>query len=132
PRDVRDLGHEPRAEEQERLGRFAERESAPFRLDSVIAAEHLRLDDELLAPDGSRRVEAAEEQLAHADAALAEPAERVFVEARIPVLCREVATHASAKLCRDAIRRLAEGRERLPSRVSRAGEHRVDRGAEEP
>jgi len=53
----------------------------PARLDAVLAAEHLRLCDELIAADRARRVEMPEEQLAHAHSALAEPAEGVLVEA---------------------------------------------------
>ena len=94
-------------------------------------AEDLRLDDELLAPDRARRIQTAEQQIAHADTALAEPAQRVLIEARVPVLRREVAAYATAELRGDPIGRLAERRERLPPRVSRTREHRVDRCAEE-
>ncbi len=38
-RDVRDLGEEPRAKEQERLGRLAQRQRPALRLDAVLAAE---------------------------------------------------------------------------------------------
>src|SRR5207247_9229417 len=80
-RDVRDLGHEARAEEEERLRRFTERQPAPLRLDPVLAPEGLGLRDELLAADRARGVEPAEEQLAHPNAALPEPPERILVEA---------------------------------------------------
>src|SRR2546422_6931191 len=75
PCDVRDLRHEPRAKVEERLRALAEREPVASRLDPVFASEHLGLRDELVAPDSARGVEMPEEQVAHADAALAEPAE---------------------------------------------------------
>src|SRR5438093_10533591 len=66
-RDVRDLGHEARAEEEERLRRFTERQPAPLRLDPVFPPEDLGLRDELLATHRARRVEATARQLAHAN-----------------------------------------------------------------
>src|SRR2546426_5917931 len=130
-RDVRDLGHEARAEEEECLRRFTERQPAPLRLDPVLAPEGLGLRDELLATDRARRVEATEEQFAHANPALAEPAERVLVEPRVPVLRHHVHADASTELRRDPVGRLAERGERLTPRVTGAREHRVDRGAQE-
>src|SRR2546423_13538216 len=76
--DVGDLGHEARAEEEERLRTLTERESVAACLHAVLPAEDLRLRYELIAPGRARGVEVTEEQLAHANAALAEPAERVF------------------------------------------------------
>src|SRR2546427_3308300 len=130
-RDVRDLGHEARAEEEERLRRFTERQPAPLRLDPVFAPEDLGLRDELLATDRARRVEATEEQLAHANPALTEPAERILVEPRVPVLRHHIHADASSELGRDPVGRLAERRERLTAGVTGAREHRVDRGAQE-
>src|SRR5438309_1261942 len=130
-RDVRDLGHEPRAEEEERLSALAEREPVPARLDPVLATEHLGLRDELIASSRAGGVEVSEEQIAHADAALAEPAERVLIEPRIPVLLGEVDAHALAELGRDTIRSFTQCGERLPARLPRAGQHRVDRRAQE-
>src|SRR5207245_6250215 len=72
------------------------------------------------------------EQLAHAHPAFAEPAERVLVEARVPVLRREIGADATTEFRRDAIGRLAERGERLASRLARAGKHRVDRRPQEP
>ena len=72
-RDIRDLGHETRAEEEERLRRFTEREAAALRFDAVLTPERLGLDDELLTADRASGIESAEKQLAHANAALAEP-----------------------------------------------------------
>src|SRR2546430_12019018 len=66
-RDVRDLGHETRAEEEERLRCFTEREAAALRFDAVLTPECLGLGDELLAADHARRIEPAEKQLAHAN-----------------------------------------------------------------
>src|SRR5437899_9443578 len=81
-RDVRDLGEEARAEEQERLGRFAERERPTFGLDPVLAAERRRLLQVFLATGTADRVEVADEEIAHPHPALAEPAERSFIEER--------------------------------------------------
>src|SRR2546428_10145058 len=130
-RDVRDLGHEARAEEEERLRRFTERQPAPLRLDPVFAPEDLGLRDELLATDRARRVEATEEQLAHANPALTEPAERILVEPRVPVLRHHIHADASSELGRDPVGRLAERGERLTAGVTGAREHRVHRGAQE-
>src|SRR2546426_715529 len=77
------------------------------------------------------RDQCKEHAVEHADAALAEPAERVLIEPRVPVLVREVHAHASAELGRDAIGRLAERGERLPPHLAGTGEHRVDRRAKE-
>jgi len=130
--DVRDLGHEARAKEEERLRPLAEREPVAACLDAVLATEGLGLRDELIAADRARRVEVTEEQVAHADPALAEPAERVLVEARVPILGREVDADALAELRGDAIGSLAESGQRLAACLPRAGEHRVDRGPHEP
>src|SRR5258708_37218802 len=75
-RDVRDLGEEPRAKEQERLGRLAQRQRPALRLDAVLAAERLSLLQVLLASGPPHGVEVAAEQIAHAHPALAEPAQR--------------------------------------------------------
>src|SRR4030088_1689422 len=75
-RDVRDLGHEACPKEEERLRRLTEREAAPLRLDPILAAKCLGLAHELLAADRACGIEPSEQQLAHANAALAEPAER--------------------------------------------------------
>src|SRR5687767_12702619 len=71
PRDVRDLGHEARAEEEEDLGRLSERELPPRGLDAVLAPELRRLAQQLISP-APLRVERAQQQLAHAHAPLAE------------------------------------------------------------
>ena len=89
-RDVRDLSHETRAEEQECLSALAERQSVPARLDPVLASEHLGLCDELIAPGRACRVEMPEQEVAHAHAALAEPPKRVLIEAPVPILIGEV------------------------------------------
>src|SRR5438128_7928194 len=130
-RDVRDLGHETRAKEEKGLRGLAQRQPTTLRLDPVFAPENLGLRDELLATDRARRVEATEEQLAHANPALTEPAERILVEPRVPVLRHHVHADASTELGRDPVGRLAERRERLTTRVTGRGEHRVDRGAQE-
>src|SRR5882762_1774719 len=101
-------------------------------LDAVLATERLGLRDELIAADRARRVEVTEEQVAHADPALAEPAERVLVEARVPVLRGKIDPDALAKLRGDAVGSLAESGQRLAACLPRAGEHRVDRGPHEP
>src|SRR5205814_8716741 len=106
--DVRDLGHETRAEEQERLRALAERQSVTAGLDAVLASQHLGLCDELVAPDRARGVEMPEKQVAHAHAALAEPPERVLVETPVPVLIGEVDANALAELGGDPIGSLAE------------------------
>src|SRR5213593_4948512 len=85
-RDARDLRHESRAEEEKGLRTFAERKPVAACLVSVLASERLGLRDELIAADRSRGVEVPEKQVAHADTALAEPAERVLIEAPVPVL----------------------------------------------
>src|SRR5205823_7610798 len=97
------------------------------RLDPVLASEDLGLRDELVAPDRARGVEMPEEEVAHAHAALAEPAERVLIEAPVPVLIREVDPHALPELRRDTIGSFAQSGERLAARLTRAGQHRVDR-----
>src|SRR5688572_33029968 len=130
-RDRRDLGHEARSEEQEDLGGLAERELPSRRLDAVLATELRGLAQELL-PAAALRVERAEQELAHAHAALAEPAQRCLVEPRMPVLIRHVGAHAAPELRRDAIRGLTDRRERAV-RLTRAGKHRRDRlGPEAP
>src|SRR5688572_30465056 len=85
PRDVRDLGHEARAEEEEDLRRLSERELPPRSPDAVLASELRRLAQQLIAP-AALRVERAQQELAHAHAPLAEPPQRGFIEARVPVL----------------------------------------------
>src|SRR6185503_18029871 len=89
-RDVRDLRHEARAEVQERLRRFAQRQPGPLRLEAVLATEGLRLRRVLVLSRAPRGIEMTEEQIAHAHAALAEPAERALVEAGVPVLIADV------------------------------------------
>src|SRR5258707_1095686 len=121
-RDVRDLGEEPRAEEQERLGRLAQRQRPALRLDAVLAAERLGLLQVLLASGTAHGVEVADEEIAHAHPALAEPAQRGLIEARMPVLLRHVGAHALEELGGDAILRLAHRRERLARALSRARE----------
>src|SRR5438876_2114364 len=131
-RDVRDLRHEPRAEEEEGLRALAERKPVAACLVSVLASERLGLRDELIATDRARGVEMSEKKVAHADAALAEPAERILIEARVPVLRGEVDADALAKLRGDAVGSFAESAQRLAARLPRAGKHGVDRGAHEP
>jgi hypothetical protein len=67
-----------------------------------------------------------EQEVAHADAALAEPAERVLVEPRVPILRREVDTDPFAELRRDSIGSFAQSGQGLAARLPRAGKHRVD------
>ena len=98
----------------------------PLRLDTVLAPERLRLRDQLVPSDRARGVEMAEEQLAHAHAALPEPAQRVLIEAGVPVLGGEVTAHPAAELRGHAVRRLAERAERLPAHLAGPGEQRVD------
>ena len=129
--DIRDLGHEPRAEEEKGLSALAERQSVPARLDPVLASERFGLRDELIAADRARGVEMTEKKVAHANPSLAEPPERILIEAPVPILIGEIHANALAEFCRDAIRGLAEGGERLAARLPRAGKHRVDRGAHE-
>src|SRR5439155_13068094 len=109
PRDVGDLGHEARAEEEERLRRFAKRETRAFRLRAVLATERLGLREQLIAPAASRGIERAEEEIAHAHAALAEPAQRSFIEARSPVLVAELGAHALSEFGGNPIGGLADG-----------------------
>src|SRR2546427_11252538 len=96
-RDLRDLGHEAGAEEQERLRRLAQGHPGLLRLDAVFASERLGLREVLLAPGAARRVERSEQQVAHAHPALAEPAQRMLVEPRAPVLVGELRAHTLAE-----------------------------------
>src|SRR5689334_22381796 len=104
---MRDLRHEARAEEEERLRRLTERHAGALRLDPVLAAELLGLHEQRIATRASRRVERSEQEIAHAHAALAEPLERSLVEPRAPVLIGELGAHALSELGRDAVGRLA-------------------------
>src|SRR6266849_5212561 len=106
-RDMRDLRHEPRAEVEERLRRLAERQTRPLRLYAVLATEGLRLCQVLLLSGAARGVEMTEEQVAHAYPALAEPAEGVLIEARVPVLVGDVGAHALAEFGGDLVGGLA-------------------------
>src|SRR3954454_23540357 len=63
---VRDLSHEARPEEEERLRALPERKAVASRFHSVLATECLRLPDELIASDRARRIEVPEEEVAHA------------------------------------------------------------------
>src|SRR5213593_1384857 len=72
-----------------------------------------------------------EEQIAHAHPALAEPAQRALVEARVPVLVGDVGANAFAELGGDLVDRLAHGRERRPFDRARTRQERVDGGAKE-
>src|SRR5437879_9323839 len=72
-----------------------------------------------------------EEQIAHAHPALAEPAQRALVEARVPVLIGDVGAHALTELGRDLVRRLAQRGERGTPDRARARKERIDRGAKE-
>src|SRR5207244_398729 len=73
-----------------------------------------------------------EQEVAHPHAALAEPPQGVLIEAPVPILIGEVDANALAELRRDAIRGFAESGERLAPRLTRAGQHGVDRRAHEP
>src|SRR5438132_1624416 len=86
----------------------------------------------LIAPGRARRVEMPEQEVAHPHAALAEPPQGVLIEAPVPILIGEVDANALAELRRDAIRGFAESGERLAPRLTRAGQHGVDRRAHEP
>src|SRR5258708_9208711 len=87
-RDVRDLREEARAEEEERLGRLAEGERAPLRLDPVLAAERRGLLQVFVATGTADRVEVPDEKIAHPHPPLAEPQERRLVQPRPPLLAR--------------------------------------------
>src|SRR5712691_2261267 len=120
-RDARDLRHESRAEEEKGLRSFAERKPVAACLDPVLASECRGLRDELIAADRACRVEMAEKKVAHADTALAEPAERVLIEAPVPVLRDEVDAYALAELRGNAVGSLAESAQRLAAGLPRAG-----------
>src|SRR4029077_20035525 len=99
-----DLGEEARAEEQERLGRLAEREAPALGLDPVLATERRGLLEMLVPAGAVDPVEVADEEIAHPHPALPEPAKRSLVEARVPILGREIRTHALQEFRRDPVR----------------------------
>src|SRR6185503_2515719 len=131
PRDMRDLRHEPRAEEEERLRGFAQRQPGLLRLDAVLATEGLGLRRVLILARAPRGIEMTEEQIAHAHAALAEPAERALVEAGVPVLIADVGADALSELRGDLVGRLAHRGERRTLDRALTGKERVDGRAKE-
>src|SRR5258706_667331 len=129
--DMRDLRHEARAEVQERLRRLAARQTGAFRVDAVFTAERLGLRRVLLLAGASSGIEMTEKEIAHAYAALAEPAQRALVEACVPVLIGDVGAHTLPELRGDLVGRLAHrGERRTPDRAL-TWQQRIDGRAKE-